>query len=91
MPYVLQGIPMDLLEKYFVLHANEVRKININTATYAEMVRHPYFDAYLTKTILNYRSKNGDITCDFTIFDSGGENGDYFANRDDHLTNVRTI
>ncbi len=60
--YVLQGIPMDLLEKYFVLHANGVRKININTATYAEMVQHPYFDAYLTKTILNYRSKNGDIT-----------------------------
>ncbi len=24
--------------------------------------------------------------CDFTIFDSGGENGDYFANRDDHMT-----
>lgn len=59
--YVLQDIPMDLLEKYFVIHANDVRKINVNTATYAEMVKHPYFDAYLTKTILNYRNKNGPI------------------------------
>ena len=59
--YVLQDIPMDLLEKYFVLHPQDVRKINVNTATYAEMVKHPYFDAYLTKTILNYRQKNGNI------------------------------
>ena len=60
--FVLQDIPMDLLEKYFVVHPADVRKININKATYKEMVSHPYFDAYLTKTILNYRTKNGDIT-----------------------------
>ena len=60
--FVLQDIPMDLLEKYFVVHPVDIRKININTATYKEMVNHPYFDAYLTKTILNYRSRNGDIT-----------------------------
>ena len=60
--FVLQDIPMDLLEKYFVVHPADIRKININTATYKEMVNHPYFDAYLTKTILNYRSRNGDIT-----------------------------
>ena len=60
--FVLQDIPMDLLEKYFIVHPADIRKININTATYKEMVSHPYFDAYLTKTILNYRTKNGDIT-----------------------------
>ncbi|MBQ3740262.1 MAG: helix-hairpin-helix domain-containing protein [Bacteroidales bacterium] len=60
--FVLQDIPMDLLEKYFVVHPADIRKININTATYKEMVNHPYFDAYLTKTILNYRTKNGNIT-----------------------------
>lgn len=60
--FVLQDIPMDLLEKYFIVHPADIRKININTATYKEMVNHPYFDAYLTKTILNYRSRNGDIT-----------------------------
>jgi len=59
--YILQSIPMDLLEKHFLINASDVRKINVNTATYAEMVRHPYFDAYLTKTIINYRKKNGDI------------------------------
>lgn len=60
--FVLQDIPMDLLEKYFVVHPGDVRKININKATYKEMIAHPYFDAYLTKTILNYRSRNGGIT-----------------------------
>lgn len=60
--YVLQDIPGDLLERYFVVHAGDVRKVNVNTATYADLVKHPYFDAYLTKTILNYRNKHGDIT-----------------------------
>ncbi len=59
--YILQSIPMDLLKKHFVLNPNDVRKLNVNTATYSEMVKHPYFDAYLTKTILNYRNKNGNI------------------------------
>ncbi len=60
--YVLQDIDMQLVEKYFYLGPSEVRKININTASYKELVSHPYFDAYLTKVILNYRGKNGNIT-----------------------------
>ena len=59
--YVLQNIDMALMEKYFWVRANDVRKININTASYKELSSHPYFDAYLTKTIINYRTKNGKI------------------------------
>lgn len=59
--YILQSVPMDLLEKYFYLNAKDIQKININTASYKEMMTHPYFDAYLAKTIVNYRSKNGNI------------------------------
>ena len=31
-------------------------------------------------------SVSPQIGCDFTVFDVGGENGDYYPNRDDHLT-----
>ncbi|MCR4964495.1 MAG: helix-hairpin-helix domain-containing protein [Bacteroidales bacterium] len=59
--YVLQSIDTALLRKHFFIRPDDVRKININTATYKELIQHPYFDAYLTKTILAYREKNGQI------------------------------
>ena len=59
--FVLQDMDVSHLEKYFYVNAGDVRKININTATYKEMVAHPYFDAYLTKTILHYREQHGAI------------------------------
>lgn len=60
--YVLQSIELSFLEKYFYVRENEVKKININEATYKQLISHPYFDAYLTKTILNYRNKKGKIS-----------------------------
>lgn len=59
--FVLQNLEEDFLEKYFYVRADEVQKIHINSASYADIVKHPYFDAYLTKTILNYRQKSGRI------------------------------
>ncbi|MBO7491979.1 MAG: helix-hairpin-helix domain-containing protein [Bacteroidales bacterium] len=59
--YVLQSIDTALLRKHFFIRPDDVRKININAATYKELIQHPYFDAYLTKTILAYRGKNGQI------------------------------
>lgn len=60
--FVLQNLEVEFLQKYFVVHASSVKKINVNTASYQEMIKHPYFDAYLTKTIINYRQKNGHIS-----------------------------
>lgn len=59
--YVLQDMDMEHVAKYFTLCPGDVRKININTASYKELVSHPYFDAYLAKTILNFREKHGKI------------------------------
>lgn len=42
--------------------AHEVGKININTATIKEMIRHPYIEFYLAKSILEHRSKIGQYT-----------------------------
>lgn len=59
--YILQDIDLTLMSKYFFVNQSDVQKININKAEYGELIRHPYFDAYLTKTILNYRKRNGPI------------------------------
>ncbi len=59
--YVLQNVDLELCEKYFTLSPTHIRKIHINSATYKELIAHPYLDAYLTKTILSYREKNGKI------------------------------
>lgn len=59
--YVLQNLDVDFLQQYFYVRKSDVKKININKASYKELISHPYFDAYLTKTIINYRSKNKPI------------------------------
>lgn len=59
--YILQHVNLDYVRKYFVVNAADVQKIYVNTATYKELIRHPYFDAYLTKSVLNYRERYGKI------------------------------
>ena len=59
--YILQSITLEHLEKYFTVNRKNLKKIAINKAGYEEMIVHPYFDAYLTKSILYYRQKNGYI------------------------------
>lgn len=46
---------------YCTLGAGPVRKININTATVAELKKHPYFDYYLAKSIVDYRVIHGNF------------------------------
>jgi DNA uptake protein ComE-like DNA-binding protein len=60
--YILQNIEPDFLKKYFTLDVSLIHKIKINTATYKELVTHPYIDSYLAKMIINYREKNGKFT-----------------------------
>jgi DNA uptake protein ComE-like DNA-binding protein len=59
--YILQNIKLEYVEKYFTTDRKLIRKININQCDYKTLVSHPYFDSYLTKTILNYRQQNGPI------------------------------
>lgn len=59
--FILQNIDLAFCEKYFFVDEKQMRGIHINHATYKEMIKHPYFDAYLCKTILQYREKKGKI------------------------------
>jgi len=59
--YILQTITLEHLEKYFTVNKRNIQKIAINSTRYEELIAHPYFDAYLTKSILYYRQKHGYI------------------------------
>jgi len=60
--YILQNMDIEFLKKYFTLDLSLIRKINVNTATYKELVTHPYIDAYLAKLIINHREKKGKFS-----------------------------
>lgn len=59
--YILQNMDLAYCEKYFTINPSFIKKIKVNTISYKELKAHPYFDAYLAKTVVNYREKNGDI------------------------------
>lgn len=59
--YILQNVDISYCEKYFTVNPSFVKKIKVNTMSYKELKEHPYFDAYLAKTVVSYREKNGKI------------------------------
>ena len=54
------GLDMSFV-KWFSVKAVSIQKININTAGYAQIVRHPYFNKVQTKYILKLRQEWGRI------------------------------
>ena len=59
--YVMQNIDTAKLKLYLYINKQNIKMLNINTATYQDLVAHPYIDAYLTKLIIHYRERNGPI------------------------------
>ena len=58
------GIDEDWLLSYqyqFVADKEDVQKININTITFKELLRHPYFSYSQTQLIINYREQHGNF------------------------------
>jgi DNA uptake protein ComE-like DNA-binding protein len=47
---------------YCTLGNSAVQKINLNTAVVADLKKHPYFDYYLAKSIVDYRIIHGPYT-----------------------------
>lgn len=53
-------MPDEILE-WFIVTAPQIRKINVNTASVQQMMRHPYITFYKAKEIVEYRRKNGNF------------------------------
>ncbi len=59
--FIIKDIEMDYLETYFEVNPEGIKQIYVNKDSYKELVRHPYFDAYLAKSVIKYREKTGKI------------------------------
>ncbi|MDR1761097.1 MAG: helix-hairpin-helix domain-containing protein [Bacteroidales bacterium] len=58
------GFTEDLLtniQKHLIIDKDNIRKINLNTAEYKDLISHPYIDKDNTIKILNYRKFAGEI------------------------------
>lgn len=59
--YTIDSLRYHQIISYMCLNDNSIKKININTATIKELMKHPYIDYYLAKTIVMCRQKNGSF------------------------------
>lgn len=50
------------IKDQLVCKLNETQKININAASIKEMIKHPYIEFYLAKSIIEHRDKIGEYT-----------------------------
>lgn len=48
------------IQTSFTINPEAIQKININKASIQDLKKHPYFDYYTAKSIVMYRTKNGD-------------------------------
>lgn len=60
--YEVKGIRKETLDNLFegfLVDTTVIKKININTCSFKEMLTHPYFDYYETKLLFDYRNEQG--------------------------------
>lgn len=59
------GIDEEWMRKYgdqFEANSEDIKKIDINSVTFKELLSHPYFSYSQTQLIINYRSQHGNFT-----------------------------
>ncbi|MEI6696245.1 MAG: helix-hairpin-helix domain-containing protein [Bacteroidota bacterium] len=56
----MDSVRYEQIKASFTINTDHILKININKASIQDLKKHPYFDYYLAKSIVMYRSKNGD-------------------------------
>jgi DNA uptake protein ComE-like DNA-binding protein len=52
---------IDLKKRFFIRQSNDIKKIKINDLSIKELQNFPYFNYYIAKNIVTYRSMNGEI------------------------------
>ena len=60
--YIDKDIVSTVLQNYWVTQKPVIKKININKATFKEVLHLPYLDYKLTKKIFDYRNKIGEFS-----------------------------
>ena len=57
----IEGLPDSLMKWFIITDTIPIRKISVNTATLAQLLRHPYLDFYQARAIIEYRNERGTI------------------------------
>lgn len=60
--YKMDSVKLANFQPYLTIQDSTLRKIDLNTADFKSLLKHPYFDYDETKKLCNYRSKMGKIT-----------------------------
>jgi len=55
----LDSVRLQAFSKEILIDSSEIRKIDLNTVTFKELLKHPYFEYYLVKAIFNYKDQIG--------------------------------
>lgn len=59
--YGMDNEKFQQIENHIIVDTLLIKKININTAAFSEIIRHPYIDKYHTQSVLNYRKLMGNF------------------------------
>ncbi len=57
--YGMDSARVEKVSPYLLIEQDDIKKININKAEIKEMLKHPYIDYYIAKSIDVHRQKNG--------------------------------
>jgi DNA uptake protein ComE-like DNA-binding protein len=57
--YNMDSSKYNKISKYISINANVIRKININTASFEDLQKHPYFTYNTSLALINYRETHG--------------------------------
>lgn len=60
----INGIDNELFEQiapHLTVDATNIKKMDLNKATFKQLLQHPYFEYHIVKNIFNYKDKNGNF------------------------------
>ena len=67
--YRMDSVKFERMKKQLFLDSIHLKKININTATFKQVLRHPYIDYETTKYIMNKRNRLGKYAAIYQLKD----------------------
>lgn len=59
--YGIDSAKYAMIQASVTINASAIQKININKASIQELKKHPYFDYYVAKAIVSYRTLHGEF------------------------------
>jgi len=60
--YGMDSVHYSTIAPYITVDPSLIRKININTATFKDLMKNPYIDYYMASAIMKYRGKKGKFS-----------------------------